>query len=457
MIKSHTLVFSDFESDWYKRNATLLKQDSKHLDNHSLNANKFWQNAIIAEVVFNKFKDNKNIIGIGFGVGQERLPSLFASKGYRILATDQDFKTDKAKYWSKYELAQGPNSLNRLKICPPATFKKNVNYMAIDMKKIPKKLTDSYNFLWSNCALGHLGSIEAGLEYIEESLKCLKPGGLAVHTTELNVLSDKYTSTSGDTVIFRPRDIKKLFRKLANQGYICETLKYTLGDSAMDSRVSMRPQFGNDYSKIQVNGHLATQGLIIIHKPLQLNVSFAFRLKQNAKHQKAYLQNLNAIRTFRNRPSIKQILRSQKFTPSSLHFKAKSKVINVKIEQGKTKEVFIPYFNKSHIPVFGLYSRLGKSKPIVLATSNPKDRRSEFVDRSWAGSDANRPGYDLREEKNGEYAILDFVLPKQEFGFLITMNSNKLPKGNYIEEMSIVQELAGWVEGSEVTLKITVV
>ena len=47
--------------------------------------------------------------------------------------------------------------------------------------------------LWSSCSLEHLGSISHGIEFILNSLKCLKQHGVAVHTTEFNLSSNEET------------------------------------------------------------------------------------------------------------------------------------------------------------------------------------------------------------------------------------------------------------------------
>jgi hypothetical protein len=65
----------------------------------------------------------------------------------------------------------------------------------------------AYDFLWSSCALEHLGSLDAGLDFVVNAMDLLKPGGTAIHTTEFNLSSDDETLTSGPCVIYRRRDI----------------------------------------------------------------------------------------------------------------------------------------------------------------------------------------------------------------------------------------------------------
>ena len=46
-----------------------------------------------------------------------------------------------------------------------------------------------------------------------DSLRFLRPGGIAIHTTEFNVSSNDNTVADGDTVIYRKRDIEDLARE----------------------------------------------------------------------------------------------------------------------------------------------------------------------------------------------------------------------------------------------------
>ena len=87
-----------------------------------------------------------------------------------------------------------------------------------------------FDFCWSCCALEHLGSLSAGLRFIERSLDTLRPGGWAVHTTEFNLFSDAATVERGATVLYRQRDLKWLVEHLQRQGHQSAPLDLTLGD-----------------------------------------------------------------------------------------------------------------------------------------------------------------------------------------------------------------------------------
>lgn len=458
MIQSHSFRWRDFQTAWYKHWAREMLQNKSHLDGHALFANKFWQNAAMAQALYERGAVNEKSRGIGFGVGQERLPALFAKYDVFVTATDQDFKAQKAGHWAKRELATGQQSLNKLGICDQSKFIKQVEYEPVDMTKIPEKLFGEYDFLWSNCALGHLGSIPAGLAFIKESLKCLKPGGWAVHTTEVNILSNAKTVDDGSTVIFRVRDIYRLQRSLIVQGYEVSPFVLTLGKDPEDRRISLAPIFGNDYSKIQFRGHLLTQIVLIIHKPKKFPKKTDLKTTTHRllAVRRAYRSNLRIIKNYRRSdPTIRQINLSKKAPVSKIKLMPAKSHIKIKINRGKLQKLPIVYKNNTDFCLFGVISPIS-ANPIVLATADPVNRKSKFKSDSWASN--NRPSAQLwAEVSKGKYKQVEFVQPRQNFMFELTLNTKGLKKGSYQESFCLVQELVGWIDSSTVKISIEII
>lgn len=154
---------------------------------------KQWEWLYIASALFEREKLNPGLKGLGFAVGKEPLPALFARHGCDILATDLHPSKASAQGWdSKNEQhADTLMDLNKPHICDSAIFFCNTSYAYVDMNNIPARLNNSFDFCWSSCALEHLGNIENGIKFVINSLKCLKSGGVAVHTTEYNVFQTK--------------------------------------------------------------------------------------------------------------------------------------------------------------------------------------------------------------------------------------------------------------------------
>jgi hypothetical protein len=122
-----------------------------------------------------------------------------------------------------------------------------------------------FDFVWSSCAFEHLGSLEHGLKYVENAMACVKPGGLAVHTTEFNVGSNDATHSEGGTVIYRRRDIDDLVSRLRKAGHKVK-VKYTFGDQPADYNVDVPPYTHDVHLKLHLMGHTTTSIGLVIRK-----------------------------------------------------------------------------------------------------------------------------------------------------------------------------------------------
>lgn len=200
--------------------------------------------------------------GVGFAVGSEPLPDLIASFGPRILATDLEPERAKGGGWvDTNQHAANIGSLKRGH-CSDEEFNSRITFQYMDMNAIPDDLTN-YDFTWSACALEHLGSIAHGLAFIERSLDVLVPGGVAVHTTELNCSSDTETIDHNWCVLFRQSDFRNFAEKLTAKGHHIE-LSFDLGDLPSDKFVDVPPYKHDPHLKLQLEGFATTSyGLYI--------------------------------------------------------------------------------------------------------------------------------------------------------------------------------------------------
>lgn len=108
------------------------------------------------------------------------------------------------------------------------------------MNAIPADLS-GYDFCWSVCAMEHLGSIEQGLAFVENSLAPLKPGGISVHTMEFNIDPDGPTVDNWPTVFFQRRHIETLAERLRAAGHIVAPLNFDAGDRPLDRFIDLPP------------------------------------------------------------------------------------------------------------------------------------------------------------------------------------------------------------------------
>lgn len=204
--------------------------------------------------------------GIGFGCGIEPLPAVFASYDIFVTASDLSAEDPRAQGW--FDTGQHLQSLAELRdasIVPDALFDERVEYRSIDMNNIVTERND-YDFCWSSCALEHLGSIENGLAFIERSLDVLRPGGVAVHTTELNLTSNRKTLDNMGTVLFRRKDIESLATRLAAKGHEIVPITFDLGDHVDDGFVDVPPYASDVHLKLALREFVTTSFGIAIRK-----------------------------------------------------------------------------------------------------------------------------------------------------------------------------------------------
>jgi SAM-dependent methyltransferase len=214
--------------------------------------------------------------GLGFGCGKEPLASLFVKLGCDVLATDLGAGDARAKGWmSNEQHAQSLDGVWMPELCSHEEARQRLQFRAVDMNQIPNDLATSFDFCWSACALEHLGSIDKGLQFIERSLECLKPGGVAVHTTELN-LDDGATLDHHATVLFQKRHFELLTSRLREAGFDVAMPLLRDGDPFLDGYVDVPPypdpvSVGRSLSvlhlRLAIGGFRTTSVGLVIRKP----------------------------------------------------------------------------------------------------------------------------------------------------------------------------------------------
>jgi hypothetical protein len=228
---------------------------------------KLWEFCFVCQALYERGMLESGRRGLCFAVGEEPLPALFASCGCEIVATDLEADDSRARVWA--DTAQLGTSVDRLArpdICDLEVFRERVSFRPVDMNRIPDDLRD-FDFTWSSCSFEHCGSIELGLDFVVNQLQCLRPGGVAVHTTEFNLSSNDATLEEGGTVIFRKRDIDGLVGRLEAAGHLVEPLNYTLGASAGDKHIDTFPYSDAPHLKLLLaERFVSTSVALIIRK-----------------------------------------------------------------------------------------------------------------------------------------------------------------------------------------------
>ena len=233
---------------------------------------KIWELCFIPQALFAAGMLVPGRRGLGFGCGEEPLPSLFAKYGARILATDLDRSRPETEAWRlTNEHSAGVESVRRLDICPDAALLGNIDFTPVDMNAIPREFDGQFDFCWSTCAFEHLGSIACGLAFVEHAMRTLRPGGIAVHTTEFTI-DDRETIDHNPTVLYQRRHFIELAERLSRAGHRVVDFDFGTGGHVLDRFVDL-PPFAHPalvdsthyaHLKLAIDGYVCTSfGLIV--------------------------------------------------------------------------------------------------------------------------------------------------------------------------------------------------
>lgn len=211
---------------------------------------KLWELSYVLQALWQNGHLTVGQKGLGFGCGTEPIPSLLASYGVDVVATDLPAERQASEGWSASgQYTRSLDVLYRPHLVDRSAFDAHVSLSYVDMNAIPQDLRD-FDFCWSICALEHLGSIRAGLDFIEASLGTLRSGGTAVHTTEFNFLDDDKTVDNWPTVLFQRAHFRMLFENLTAKGHRVAPLDFDVGHKPLDRFIDM-PPYSNEWTEFQ--------------------------------------------------------------------------------------------------------------------------------------------------------------------------------------------------------------
>lgn len=205
--------------------------------------------------------------GVGFGVGVEPLPSAFARLGAQVLGTDAPQEIGESAGWAAGN--EHSNKLSDMKMpwINETVFKAAISYQPCDMNNIDPTI-EGFDFTWSSCCFEHLGNLQKGLDFVLNSVEqCLKIGGVAVHTTELNMSSDTETvDESSETVLYRKSDLESFAYELRTRGHEVQPFAVGPAAHALDFHVDLPPYKLNPHLRLKLAGFVTTSAGLVIRR-----------------------------------------------------------------------------------------------------------------------------------------------------------------------------------------------
>ncbi len=257
-----------FSQPWYLRWSQRFGSPKVVSPDQPYSYRKAWEWAAILQALEERGVVGPYRRGMGFAVGHEPLVSIFAGLGAHVVASDMP-QTESSTGWAQtgqhaasLEALYQPNHIHR------PEFDRLVSFVPVDMTAIDGLPDGELDFLWSSCAMEHLGTLERGLDFVAGAMRLLKPGGVAVHTTEFNVVSDEDTVTEGPNCIYSQQDLKRLDYRLRRMRCGLEALDFDSGSHPYDLDYDAYPFFqpGTVHIKLMSDGYVCTSYLLIARK-----------------------------------------------------------------------------------------------------------------------------------------------------------------------------------------------
>ena len=222
---------------------------------------KLWEYAYIMHALHSYANVGAGSRGIAFGCGMERAVSVLAASGATILATD--FVPEQSGHWE----ARGLDDIYFEEYLSRSEFESRVLFQHLDMNSIPDDL-EGFDFCWSTGSLEHIGGHANGLDFVVNAMKCLRPGGIAVHTTEFTISSKDAFRDSPDLSFYCRADIERLALRLINEGHMI-VLNFERGNTMADLHVDTPPYNHGMSLSAHFGSHVVTSIGLIIQKGLR--------------------------------------------------------------------------------------------------------------------------------------------------------------------------------------------
>jgi hypothetical protein len=234
---------------------------------------KVWEWCFILEALSVRDLLRPGVSAVGFGVGTEPMVAALAARGLRVLATDQ--AAEHAGAWGDSgQHASAIGAVQRPDLCDPAQFAELVDFRPVDMRSIPTDLR-GFDVAWSSCCFEHLGSPDAGFDFVVESMRVLVPGGTAVHTTEIDCsggpLLETGTVAHGDYACFyRRQDLRRLVARLRAAGHVVDC-NYRIGHRhPLETSIDVQPYTHDPHLRLRVGDRVVSSfGLVVTKGPRQ--------------------------------------------------------------------------------------------------------------------------------------------------------------------------------------------
>ena len=102
--------------------------------------------------------------------------------------------------------------------CDKDLFDANVRVRVASWRRIPDDLAN-FDFIWSARANERLYTVASAISFIEESMACLRPGGLAVHVMSYDLSPSGRSVPSSERMLLQQGDVERIALLLVSRGH----------------------------------------------------------------------------------------------------------------------------------------------------------------------------------------------------------------------------------------------
>jgi hypothetical protein len=188
---------------------------------------KLWEFSVVLQAMYEAGVLAADCKVLGFGVGDEPIPSYLAALGLSVVATDL------------------PDAAERDYVLNPAfvnadAFDQRVEVSNLDMRRVDDVTLRGFDACWSCGVLNEMTTVEEALETAIGAMDVLRPGGIAIHTTEFAFADDVLPPVSG-ALVFTRSFFERLQEGLNGRGHQVVPISFDLGAHPLDGYVDLGP------------------------------------------------------------------------------------------------------------------------------------------------------------------------------------------------------------------------
>ena len=165
-------------------------------------------------------------VGLGFEPSPSGVPAALAAMRTKVVATFpvRGGHLPDAEALKRDLTSRAP--------CPADLFDANVAVRIASWRRVPEDLVN-FDFLWSARANERLYSVAATIRFIEETMGCLRPGGLAVHVVSYDLSPGGRATPSSERVLFQQGDLERIALLLVSRGHEVAQFKIDASDAIL--------------------------------------------------------------------------------------------------------------------------------------------------------------------------------------------------------------------------------